>query len=55
MKKVWFKAKEYGWGWYPSSWQGWIILLIYLLLLGESVGLIEKTQGIEQNLKNLEI
>ncbi len=30
MKKVWFKAKTYGWGWYPSSWQGWTILLLYL-------------------------
>jgi hypothetical protein len=27
-KKLWFKAKLYGWGWYPSSWQGLIILLL---------------------------
>lgn len=27
--KLWFKAKNYGWGWYPSSWQGWLILIIY--------------------------
>lgn len=26
MNKYWFKAKEYGWGWYPSSWQGWFVL-----------------------------
>lgn len=29
-KHLWFKAKNYGWGWYPSSWQGWIILLAYI-------------------------
>jgi hypothetical protein len=32
-KKLWFRAKYYGWGWYPSSWQGWLVLLIYLLLV----------------------
>jgi uncharacterized membrane protein YhaH (DUF805 family) len=31
--KLWFKAKNYGWGWYPSSWEGWLILLIYLILI----------------------
>ncbi|KKP87224.1 MAG: hypothetical protein UR89_C0004G0013 [Candidatus Roizmanbacteria bacterium GW2011_GWA2_35_8] len=30
---LWFRAKNYGWGWYPSSWQGWIILSIYLIYL----------------------
>lgn len=33
MKLYWFKAKKYGWGWVPATWQGWIILLIYLLLV----------------------
>lgn len=31
--KYWFKAKNYGWGWYPASWQGWSILLFYLYLV----------------------
>lgn len=26
-KKIWFKAKPYGYGWYASSWQGWLITL----------------------------
>ena len=30
--KLWFKAKEYGWGWYPSTWQGWIVILIWVLI-----------------------
>lgn len=28
---VWFRAKMYGWGWYPISWQGWILTLLYLV------------------------
>lgn len=31
-KELWFKRKHYGWGWYPSSWQGWIIIIIFLIL-----------------------
>jgi bifunctional oligoribonuclease and PAP phosphatase NrnA len=32
-EKLWFKAKRYGWGWYPVSYEGWIVMLIYLLLV----------------------
>jgi hypothetical protein len=28
--KLWFKAKRYGWGWYPATWEGWVILAMYL-------------------------
>jgi hypothetical protein len=28
-KKIWFKAKMYGWGWQPVTWQGWIITFLY--------------------------
>ena len=30
-KKLWFKAKTYGYGWYPVTWQGWLVLAIYLI------------------------
>jgi len=33
MIKPWFKAKRYGWGWYPGTWQGWLVLLVYTSLL----------------------
>src|SRR5947207_1590110 len=26
----WFKAKLYGWGWTPATWQGWLTLLVYI-------------------------
>lgn len=29
-KKIWFKAKQYGWGWYPASWEGWAVLGLYV-------------------------
>ncbi|HTS17465.1 MAG TPA: hypothetical protein VMP11_07825 [Verrucomicrobiae bacterium] len=26
-KRVWFRAKRYGWGWgLPCAWQGWVVL-----------------------------
>ncbi len=28
--KLWFKAKLYGWGWRPVSWEGWTVMLLYL-------------------------
>lgn len=31
MTKIWFKEKNYGYGWYPSTWQGWSVLALYLL------------------------
>ena len=31
MQKLWFKAKQYGWGWYPASWEGWLVLAVYLI------------------------
>lgn len=30
---IWFKAKRYGWGWAPSTWQGWVVLVVFLVLV----------------------
>jgi len=36
--KLWFRAKTYGWGWTPSTWQGWFLVLIYLIqVIGLSI------------------
>lgn len=29
-KGYWFRAKLYGWGWTPATWQGWAIIAIFL-------------------------
>jgi hypothetical protein len=28
-KRLWFKAKRFGWGWYPCTWQGVLITLAF--------------------------
>lgn len=30
-KNYWFKAKRFGLGWRPTSWQGWVITAIYVI------------------------
>lgn len=41
MKTLWFRNKTYGWGWYPASWQGWVVLAVFILmLLVNALGLI---------------
>ncbi len=33
-KRVWFPAVRYGWGWGPPvTWQGWLVLAGFLVLL----------------------
>lgn len=32
-KKLWFKRKKYGWGWYPASKEGWTTTVVYILLI----------------------
>ena len=29
-ERNWFKAIKYGWGWTPSTWEGWSVIGIYL-------------------------
>ncbi|MBI1866538.1 MAG: hypothetical protein HY005_01620 [Candidatus Staskawiczbacteria bacterium] len=29
----WFKRKLYGWGWTPAKWQGWIILIVFIIFI----------------------
>ncbi|MEH6580818.1 MAG: hypothetical protein V7754_02705 [Halioglobus sp.] len=30
----WFPAKAYGIGWgFPTKWQGWVVLIVYVLLI----------------------
>ncbi len=33
MPKYWFKARRYGWGWTPATWQGWLVMAIYIMLV----------------------
>lgn len=31
--KYWFKRRLYGFGWVPAMWQGWAVIVVYILLL----------------------
>ena len=33
MQKYWFKRRRYGYGWAPVTWQGFVVVCIYLGLL----------------------
>jgi len=39
--KLWFKRKCFGWGWTPYSWQGWLVLAIWMALIYISMYLID--------------
>ncbi len=28
---LWFKRKTYGYGWTPVTWQGWAVIIIWLI------------------------
>lgn len=30
---LWFKAKNYGWGWVPITWQGWLTTAVFIGIL----------------------
>jgi len=30
---LWFRAKRYGWGWTPATWQGWAVMAAYMAVV----------------------
>jgi len=32
MKKLWFVNKVYGWGWKPATWEGWAVIVGFILV-----------------------
>lgn len=41
-KNLWFKAKTYGWGWTPATWEGWVVVAVYVGLVVALVRRIEE-------------
>lgn len=31
--ELWFKKKNYGWGWTPANWKGWTVTAVYALVM----------------------
>ena len=45
-KAVWFPAKHYGWGWgFPKTWQGWVVLITWLLVVTAGTSALLRTTG----------
>ena len=32
-KRYWFKRKIWGWGWTPATWEGWLTLFVFIILI----------------------
>lgn len=32
-ERYWFKRKLYGWGWTPATWEGWLTVGVYVVLV----------------------
>ncbi len=47
-KKIWFPAKDYGWGWgFPCAWQGWVVYVVWLaLMLGGGIFISPRNLGL---------
>jgi len=39
-RELWFRAKRYGWGWTPSTWQGWLVIGVYFALAATGVAMV---------------
>jgi len=45
-KDIWFPANKYGFGWsLPVKWQGWIVLLVYTLLIAAGIVFIDYSEN----------
>ena len=38
--KPWFRPKTMGMGWTPQTWQGWLITLVFVVLIGTTIQMI---------------
>jgi uncharacterized membrane protein len=42
MNNFWFKRKVHGWGWDPCSWQGWLVLFVWIIVFTYLTATIER-------------
>ena len=54
MKKYWFSAKRYGFGWVPCSWQGWLILVGFVAaVIADFVWIDRRSHSVSDTLINV--
>jgi hypothetical protein len=49
-QQIWFKAKQYGYGWYPATWQGWAVIAAYFIFNFSNYFLIKSQTKSESDL-----
>lgn len=32
-ERYWFKRKLFGWGWTPATWEGWLSMIVFFVLI----------------------
>jgi hypothetical protein len=52
MTKLWFKARSFGWGWTPVSVEGWVVVVVFLVLVlaGTAIFMYQIRGGADQGL-----
>lgn len=47
MKRPWFKNKSYGYGWFPATWEGWLITVGFIIaVIGNSLNIKNDQQAL---------
>lgn len=46
-RKLWFGNKKYGYGWVPSSWQGWASIGVWGIAVFVSTGWFAGKEGVD--------
>ena len=53
-EELWFKRKLYGWGWTPARWQGWVVILVYVILFVKIfTGIDKNSHSVSDTLINM--
>ncbi len=42
---IWFKRKTYGYGWVPSTWQGWAVVAMYIFSIVNNIVFLDITSS----------
>lgn len=46
----WFKAKLYGWGWTPVTWQGWAIIGLWVVAVAALASRLDERASLREAL-----
>jgi uncharacterized membrane protein YhaH (DUF805 family) len=46
-KKLWFRRKRYGWGWYPVTWEGWVVILVWVVLFTSLASTMQNNEWVK--------